>query len=152
MEEKIVSVGKRRHKLPSPFYGIATINPHDNEGTFELAHPARDRFAIRTGIGYTSEEGEHSMISLFGGWRLPEIDPIVAPGDIVKLQRAVSLVHAPDHVNHYIVKLIRATRTHQDVLVGASPRTRERRWQRPTPKCASAKKGCVSAKTPSGAD
>jgi MoxR-like ATPase len=122
MEEKVVTLGKRRHKLPRPFFGIATINPHDNEGTFEMPHPSRDRFAVRTGIGYASEEGERSLISRFGGWRVPEIDPIVAPGDIVKLQRAVSLVHAQEHISVYLVRLMRATRTHDSVLVGASPR------------------------------
>jgi MoxR-like ATPase len=123
MEEKVVTVGKHRHPLPRPFYVIATMNPHDNEGTFELPHAQRDRFAMRTSLGYASERGELDMIGRFAAFDvIAEIDPIVAPGDIVKLQRAVSLVEVSPAVREYLVRLLRATREHREVLVGASPR------------------------------
>ena len=123
MEEKVVTVGKHRHPLPRPFYVIATMNPHDSEGTFELPHAQRDRFAMRTSLGYASERGELDMIGRFAAFDvIAEIDPIVAPGDIVKLQRAVSLVDVSGAVREYLVRLLRATREHPDVLVGASPR------------------------------
>src|SRR3954453_5940535 len=96
MEEKIVTLGKQRHPLPRPFFVIATMNPHDNEGTYELPHPQRDRFAMRTDLGYASEDGEVALLERFAAFDvIADIDPIVAPGDIVKLQRAVSLVEAP---------------------------------------------------------
>src|SRR5689334_16594966 len=122
MEEKIVTVGKHRYPLPRPFFVVATMNPHDNEGTFELPHPQRDRFAMRTDLGYASEDGEVALLERFAAFDvIADIDPIVAPGDIVKLQRAVSLVEAPLAVRQYLVRLLRATRDHEQVLVGASP-------------------------------
>jgi MoxR-like ATPase len=123
MEEKIVTVGKGRYPLPRPFFVVATMNPHDNEGTYELPHPQRDRFAMRTDLGYASEAGEVALLDRFAAFDVTaDIDPIVAPGDIVKLQRAVSLIEAPLQVREYLVRLLRATRDHDQVLVGASPR------------------------------
>src|SRR5262249_54964679 len=70
-----------------------------------------------------SERGDLEMINRFAAFDvMAEIDPIVAPGDIVKLQRAVSLVDASTAVREYLVRLLRATREHSEVLVGASPR------------------------------
>ena len=65
MEEHAVTVGKRRHALPRPFFCIGTMNPHDNTGTFEMAHASCDRFAMRTGIGYPSESGERDLLTRF---------------------------------------------------------------------------------------
>ena len=61
-----MTVGKRRHPLPRPFFCIGTMNPHDNTGTFEMAHASCDRFAMRTGIGYPSESGERDLLQRFG--------------------------------------------------------------------------------------
>ena len=59
MEERFVSVAKKRHPLPRPFFVVATMNPYNpEEETFRLAHGQRDRFAIATAIGYPSERGE----------------------------------------------------------------------------------------------
>jgi MoxR-like ATPase len=123
MEEHAVTVGKRRHPLPKPFFCIGTMNPHDNAGTFEMAHASCDRFAMRTGIGYPSENGERELLSRFGsGAPRHETDPIVAPGDVVQLQRVIAQLPASEPVRAYLVRLLRSTREHPDVLVGASPR------------------------------
>jgi MoxR-like ATPase len=124
MEEHVVTVGKRRHKLPRPFFVIGTQNHHDRHGTFDLPHAQRDRFSVCTGLGYPSEGGERALIDRFGHFdALADIDPIVAPGDVVKLQRAVAMMEAPPEVKAYLVSLMRATREHPAVLVGASPRS-----------------------------
>jgi MoxR-like ATPase len=100
------------------------MNPHDADGTFELPHAQRDRFAMRTDLGYASEDGEIALLDRFAAFDVvADIDPIVAPGDIVKLQRAVSLVEARYEVREYLIRLLRATRHHEQVLVGASPRS-----------------------------
>ena len=123
MEEHAVTVGKRRHALPRPFFCIGTMNPHDNSGTFEMAHASCDRFAMRTGIGYPSENGERDLLVRFGmGERREESDPIVAPGDVVQLQKVIAQLPAGEPVRAYLVSLLRSTREHPDVLVGASPR------------------------------
>jgi MoxR-like ATPase len=99
------------------------MNPHDNSGTYELGFAQRDRFAIRTGLGYASARGEVDLIERFSAFDVTaEIDPIIAPGDLVKLQRAVGLVRASARVKAYLVDLVRATRLHPDIQVGASPR------------------------------
>jgi MoxR-like ATPase len=123
MEEHAVTVGKRRHALPRPFFCIGTMNPHDNSGTFELAHASCDRFAMRTGIGYPSENGERDLLMRFSNADgREESDPIVAPGDVVQLQKVIAEIPAGDAVRAYLVRLLRSTREHPDVLVGASPR------------------------------
>jgi MoxR-like ATPase len=123
MEERVVTAGKLRIALPRPFFAVGTMNPHDNSGTYELGFAQRDRFAIRTAVGYASSAGEVELIERFSAFDVTaEIDPIIAPGDLVKLQRAVELVRAPVRVKEYLVALVRATRAHPEVLVGASPR------------------------------
>ncbi|MDX6561732.1 MAG: MoxR-like ATPase, partial [Gaiellales bacterium] len=106
-----------------PFFCIGTMNPHDNSGTFEMAHASCDRFAMRTGIGYPSESGERDLLNRFSNADLRmESDPIVAPGDVVQLQKVIAQLPAGEPVRAYLVRLLRSTRDHPDVLVGASPR------------------------------
>ena len=105
MEERVVTAGKQRHALPRPFFAVGTMNPHDNSGTYELGFAQRDRFAIRTGLGYASARGEVDLIERFSAFDVTaEIDPIIAPGDLVKLQRAVELVRASARVKAYLVE------------------------------------------------
>ncbi len=124
MEERLVTVGKTRHALPRPFFVVATMNPFGHEGEiYGLPHSQRDRFALATGLGYPSSEGEIELLERFGSYDvLADIDPIVAPGDVVKVQRAVSLVPVPDAIRQYLVALVRATREHPALHLGASPR------------------------------
>ena len=123
MEERFVTVAKKRHPLPRPFFVVATMNPHESEETYHLPFGQRDRFALCTGIGYPSANGEFDLLSRFGRYdALADIDPIVAPGDVVKVQRSVTLVDMPNEIREYLVTMVRETRTHPGVAVGASPR------------------------------
>ena len=107
MEERFVSVAKKRHPLPRPFFVVATMNPYNpEEETFRLAHGQRDRFAHRDRdrlpVGAAARS---TLLDRFAGYdALADIDPIVAPGDVVKVQRGVALVHVPDMVREYIVQ------------------------------------------------
>ena len=99
------------------------MNPHESEETYHLPFGQRDRFALCTGIGYPSANGEFDLLSRFGRYdALADIDPIVAPGDVVKVQRSVTLVEMPNEIREYLVTMVRETRTHPGVSVGASPR------------------------------
>jgi MoxR-like ATPase len=124
MEERFVTVAKTRHALPRPFFVVATMNPYEGEAEmYRLPHGQRDRFALCTGLGYPSEAGEMELLDRFGGFDvLAEIDPIVAPGDVVKVQRAVALIEVPAAVREYAVRLVRATREEPRFRLGASPR------------------------------
>jgi MoxR-like ATPase len=103
MEERFVTVAKKRHPLPRPFFVVATMNPHSpEEDTFQLAHGQRDRFAIRTGIGYPSERGEFDLLDRFSGYD--------------------ALVDISDVVREFLVRAVRITRSHPQIEVGASPR------------------------------
>src|SRR3954454_8055234 len=87
VEEKVVTVGKHRHPLPRPFYVIATMNPHDNEGTFELPQAQRDRLPRRTSLGYASEGEELDMIAPVAIFEvIPQITPLLGLGDIVRVK------------------------------------------------------------------
>ena len=124
MEERFVTVGKTRHALPRPFFVVATMNPYEGEGEmYRLPHGQRDRFSVCTGIGYPSERGELDLLDRFGASdALADIDPIVAPGDVVRVQRGTALIPVPTAVREYLVRLVRRTREHADLALGASPR------------------------------
>ena len=123
MEEHAVTVGKRRHALPRPFFFIGTMNPHDNSGTFEMAHASAtaSRCAPASATRRRTASATCSCASATAR-RREESDPIVAPGDVVKLQKVIAQLPAGEPVRAYLVRLLRSTREHPDVLVGASPR------------------------------
>lgn len=124
MEERFVTVGKTRHPLPRPFFVVATMNPYEGEGEmYRLPHGQRDRFAVCTTVGYPSEGGEIDLLDRFAGFDVvADIDPIVAPGDVVRVQRGTALIEMPPLVREYLVRLVRRTRVHADLALGASPR------------------------------
>ncbi len=122
MEEKKVSVGGEDHDLPSPFLVIATQNPIEQEGTFPLAEALMDRFLFRYNLSYPSRNEEMSILKSI---TLPEedIENDIDANTILSLRSEVSKVYASDEIMEYIVEIIRKTREHDLILVGASPRT-----------------------------
>ena len=122
MEEKKVSVGGDDHDLPSPFLVIATQNPIEQEGTFPLAEALMDRFLFRYILTYPSREEELNIlksITLLND----DVDNDVDATKILSLRKEVSKVHASEEIMSYIVDIIRRTREHELIMVGASPRT-----------------------------
>ena len=124
MEERFVT---RRQEAPPAAAPVLRRRDDEparvEEEMYHLPFGQRDRFALCTGIGYPSANGEFDLLSRFGRYdALADIDPIVAPGDIVKVQRSVTLVEMPDEIREYLVTMVRETRTHPGVAVGASPR------------------------------
>lgn len=122
MEEKKVSVGGEDYSLPQPFLVIATQNPIEQEGTFPLAEALMDRFLFRYILTYPSRDEE---LGILKSLTLPdeEIDNDIDTNRILELRREASRIYASDEIITYIVDIIRATRTHELILVGASPRT-----------------------------
>lgn len=122
MEEKKVSVGGDDHDLPSPFLVIATQNPIEQEGTFPLAEALMDRFLFRYILSYPSRDDE---ISILRSITIPEddVENDVDANRIISLRNEVSKVYASDEIMTYIVDIIRRTREHDLIMVGASPRT-----------------------------
>ena len=124
MQERQVTVDGETHALPSPFMVVATQNPVELEGTFELPEAQLDRFLIRTELGYPSADEEDRMLARFGQSidQLPHVSPRADRATISRLQAAVAAVHVGAPVRTYIRTLVHASRVHDDVRLGVSPR------------------------------
>ena len=123
MEELQVTVDGVTRPLDRPFVVMATQNPIEYEGTFPLPEAQLDRFLMRISMGYPSFEEELSVIE--GQEKTHPIDLLeaVATSDnVIKLQDAAKDIYVDTAVREYIVSLIEATRNHEDVSLGASPR------------------------------
>ena len=123
MEEGQVTVDGISHPLPQPFVVIATQNPTGAAGTQLLPDSQMDRFMIRLSLGYPSPKDEVAMVlNRQGGNPLHSLSALMTRADLVAIQNAVEETYINDAVVNYIVDLIVATRNHEDILRGASPR------------------------------
>ena len=123
MEELQVSVDGVTRPLEQPFIVMATQNPIEYEGTFPLPEAQLDRFLMRISLGYPSFTDELSVIEQQEKTHpIDELEAVASPEDVIKLQKAAQNVYVDTAVREYIVGLIEATRNHEDVSLGASPR------------------------------
>ena len=123
MQERQVTVEGVKYPLPRPFLIIATQNPIEFEGTYYLPEAEVDRFLIRIAIGYPGRETELEMLSkkLIHGEKV-DVNPIASPQDILKAIEITSKVRVDQSIIEYIVKLAEATRNHERIALGVSPR------------------------------
>ena len=124
MEEKQVSTGDTTRSLPDPFFVIATQNPVEQEGTFELPESQRDRFMIKTSIGYPDEPAERELLDrrLDRQTAAPTIEQVIDSKTFTTLQGIPEYVHVAPEIRDYILNIGRTTRTDDRVEVGVSPR------------------------------
>ena len=123
MEELQVTVDGVTRPLERPFIVMATQNPIEHEGTFPLPEAQLDRFLMRISLGYPTFSEELSVIEQQEQTHpIDELQAVVSPGDVTGLQDAAKNVYVDSAVREYIVTLIDATRNHEDVSLGASPR------------------------------
>jgi MoxR-like ATPase len=123
MAEASVTVDGITHVLERPFLVIATQNPIDHEGTFPLPEAQLDRFLIRQSLGYPSMEEELKILSLFErSHPLDTLQSVVTADELVACQAAVRTVHVDDKVRRYITEIVHASREHEDISLGGSPR------------------------------
>jgi MoxR-like ATPase len=124
MEEKQVSTEGETRSLPSPFFVIATQNPVEQEGTFELPEAQRDRFMIKTRIGYPERSGELALLERRDGRsdRIPEVTQVVERDNLSDMQATAEDVTVDKDIMLYITDLCRQTREHDATDVGVSPR------------------------------
>ena len=123
MEELQVSVDGVTRPLEQPFIVMATQNPIEYEGTFPLPEAQLDRFLMRISLGYPSFTDELSVIEQQEKTHpIDELEAVASPEDVIKLQETAKNVYVDTAVREYIVGLIEATRNHEDVSLGASPR------------------------------
>jgi MoxR-like ATPase len=121
MEEGSVTVDGQTRHLPQPFGVVATQNPIEHEGTYPLPHAELDRFMIKMDLGYPDEEAEMDLLKLS---RDPasDLDPVVSLEEFLEMRRLVEEVYASEAVLRYVVSVTSATREHDEVYLGASPR------------------------------
>ncbi len=123
MEEKQVTVDGVTHPLPQPFIVLATQNPIEYEGTFPLPEAQLDRFLLRISLGYPGRQDE--LLILERQRKQHPIDTlgqVISAENLVEMQEAIKDVYVDDLIKEYIVSLVIATRQHEDVYLGASPR------------------------------
>ncbi|WP_226011159.1 AAA family ATPase [Halomicrobium salinisoli] len=131
MGEGQVTVDGETHELPEPFFVIATQNPVEQEGTFGLPEAQRDRFVVKTAMGYPDFEGERELIDRRADRtaQAPGVTTVVEGDRIADLQRVAESVRVDGKVRDYVVELGRATRRDERVDVGVSPRGVQRLFE-----------------------
>ena len=123
MEEGQVTVDGVSHPIPKPFVVMATQNPTGAAGTQMLPDSQMDRFAVRLSMGYPSHQDEIAMVlHRQEGNPLDRLTPVMTRGQLAELQKEVAATYIGEAVVSYIVSLIAATRNHEDLQRGASPR------------------------------
>lgn len=132
MQERHVSIGEETHPLPEPFHVLATQNPIEHEGTYELPEAGLDRFLFKVVLGYPSLEEEERIVTMMA--KTSEHTAVRAVADAASLleaRRAIDAVHVEPRLVRYVLALVRATRDPasaglkeyaRSVRCGASPR------------------------------
>ena len=123
MEESQVTVDGNTYVVPKPFIVLATQNPVEYLGTYPLPEAQLDRFFMKVSLGYPDSEEEGKMLERFKkGNPLAELASVASGGDIQSIQDIVEKIHVCEEINKYIVDIVRGTREHEAVVLGASPR------------------------------
>ncbi len=123
MQERQVSTGGETRALPAPFLVLATQNPIEYEGTFPLPEAQLDRFLIRMSLGYPAEADEIAILrSQRKQHPIETLGKVVDGSELLALRDTVTDVHVDETLEHYILSIVRATREHRDLALGASPR------------------------------
>ncbi|QVL30358.1 MoxR family ATPase [Telmatocola sphagniphila] len=123
MAERRVTADGKTYDLKAPFLVIATQNPIDQEGTFPLPEAQLDRFLVRLSLGYpTMEEESKMLLKLQKGHPIDELNPVVKTEDWLACQEATRDIHVDDKIRKYILEIVHATREHEEIQLGGSPR------------------------------
>ena len=131
MGEKQVTVDDRTVQLPEPFFVIATQNPVEHEGTFELPEAQRDRFMVKSEMGYPDREGEKKILERRAdrNYQTPEAEVVSEEEEVVRVREAVEEIEVSEKIHDYIVDIARASRQDERVSIGLSPRGVQRMFE-----------------------
>jgi MoxR-like ATPase len=113
MQERQVTVGRTRHKLPDPFFVLATQNPIEQEGTYPLPEAQQDRFMFKVFVKYPTFDEEFEVARRTTALQTDTIEPVLTAADILDLQRIVREVPVSDHIIRYALALVRQTRVRE---------------------------------------
>jgi MoxR-like ATPase len=120
MQERQVTVGGQRHKLPDPFFVLATQNPIEQEGTYPLPEAQQDRFMFNINVDYPEEEEEFRIVEMTTSTHTAKIDRVLSATDILEMQDIVRKVPVAPYVIRYAMKFTRLTRRGSRVGVGVN--------------------------------
>jgi MoxR-like ATPase len=123
MQERQITVDGNTILLPRPFFVMATQNPVELEGTFPLPEAQVDRFFMRVQLGYPTADEESAILKRYEHDEpLQTLEPVIDNASLLEMQRAVQNVRVEDSIREYIVLIARATRAHNAIELGVSPR------------------------------
>jgi len=123
MQERQVTTGGTTRSLPAPFLVMATQHPIEYEGTFPLPEAQLDRFLMRISLGYPAEDDEITMLrNLRKRHPIETVEQVVEGERLLALHDLITNVHVDETLERYILSIVRATRAHPDLVLGASPR------------------------------
>lgn len=123
MEERQVTLESGTVALSRPFMVLATQNPIELQGTFPLPEAQLDRFLMQLPVGYPAAGDEVEILRRFRAANpLDDLDAVASPEEIIRLAHEVRSVHISAAAEDYIVSIVRATRNHPEIELGASPR------------------------------
>ncbi len=129
MAEKQVTIGDKTHKLPTPFVVLATQNPIEQEGTYNLPEAQLDRFMMKISVDYPDFEAEKSVLSLKPSQM--DMKPIINQGDLLSMKEKVEMIYVDEKIKDMIIRIVHATRPGNKyfpkkfegaITAGASPR------------------------------
>jgi MoxR-like ATPase len=123
MAERTVTVDRETHVLRDPFFVIATQNPLEYAGTYPLPEAQLDRFFMRIGLGYPTHETETALLTAnMHDEPLRHVDAVMSAEQLLQLQQRVKKIAISKPMLGYIARVVQATRHHERVTIGASPR------------------------------
>ena len=127
MQEKAITIDNETFALGSNFFCIATQNPIEMEGTYPLPEAQIDRFLMKVVINYPTQQDEELILKKYreGILHVDEevkIKPVLDDSKIKKLRKMISLIKIEDNIIDYITSIVRSTREHPGIEIGASPR------------------------------
>lgn len=123
MEEAQVTVDGISHTLPEPFMVMATQNPIEYEGTFPLPEAQLDRFMMNISLGYPKAADEINILDSHQHHHpLEDLAQIMTADELVHIQQQIRAIHVDPSIREYIVAISNATRNHQNIYLGVSPR------------------------------
>lgn len=122
MEEFQLTIEGVTHKLEEPFFVIATQNPIEYHGTFELPEAQLDRFMVVLSLGYPDSEEENNILGYYLENSQLSIDPVLSAEQFLHLNEYVKKVTISEEIRKYIVRIVNATRNNPNVRLGVSPR------------------------------
>ncbi len=130
MQERQVTISDESHTLSRPFLVMATQNPIETQGTYELPEAQVDRFMFKIILDYPTQKQEQEIIKMISGESMPEISKVITPLKILEIQKFTHNIYMDDKITKYITDIVQATRkpemfgmdTGDFIEYGASPR------------------------------